>query len=270
MPPTLYEQTIDESIRVSYPLLIAGGEAEQEAEVYMKQLINDWQKTHEEMQCEPTNLRLVGAGASTNRTFLLSQRNVEGTFCSGLPRCLHRFNRHGELMSVGTRLRTRDADTGIVKYEYDFWLQPGPYGAPTLPKLKPRAEEKIPLTSTESRFHPTKRPYDKQVRLTYSFTNNYLRSLTKREVIDNATAVSLAPEAKKHIEFHFAGGESHEGRVFRFIAHQAGHGTTIHYFRCDVKEGKSNKFDVLLGTRVLKNWSPQKHLPMVKAYLGLE
>ena len=133
MPPTLYEQTIDESIRVSYPLLIAGGEAEQQAEVYMKQLINDWQKTHEEMQCEPTNLRLVGAGASTNRTFLLSQRNVEGTFCSGLPRCLHRFNRHGELMSVGTRLRTRDADTGIVKYEYDFWLQPGPYGAPTLP-----------------------------------------------------------------------------------------------------------------------------------------
>ena len=271
MPPTLYEQTIEESTRADYPFLIVNGEAEREAEVYMKALINDWTKLYEEMQCGSINLRLMGPGVPTNRTFLLSRINIKGSFCSTLPMCLHRFNQNGELMTVGTRLRTRDMKTGIVKYEYDFWIEPRPYGAPVQPpKLKQRAEERIQLTSTESRFHPTKRPYDKQVRLTYSYTNNYQKSLVKREVLDNATAFNLAPETKKHIEFHFADGGTYEGTVFRFITRQPGQGTVIHYFKCEVRSGKSNKFDVLLGTQVLKNWAPQKHLPMVKAHVGIE
>ena len=78
MPPTLYEQTIQESTRADYPFMIVNDEAEREAEVYMKALINDWAKLYEEMQCGSINLRLMGPGVPTNRTFLLSQKTSKG------------------------------------------------------------------------------------------------------------------------------------------------------------------------------------------------
>ena len=102
MPPTLYEQTIQESTRADYPFMIVNDEAEPEAEVYMKALINDWAKLYEEMQCGSINLRLMGPGVPTNRTFLLSQKNIEGTFHSTLPMCLHRFNKNGIIPTSNT------------------------------------------------------------------------------------------------------------------------------------------------------------------------
>ena len=267
---TPYDILLQESRRVNGTHPIPHGQHVQDAEVYMKDLINDWDKMTE-MWFESVNLRLnKPSGDATNRTFLLSLRDVNGGYKG--TRELHRFNQHGQLMTVGTYYRTRDELTGISQPFYDFLLEPRPYGyKKPVPELKKRAEERVKLTDTQSQFHPMERPYDKQARLTYSHTNKYQKSLIKREVLDNATAFRCTPLAKKRVKFHYTDGASYAGRVLRFVTYTVEDGTTIHYFKCSLKSGQNNnKFDVHLGTTVLKNWSPKKHLPVVKAYLGIE
>ena len=252
-----------------YPHPIDDGEAERKAEEYMKQLINDWDKCDEMELHNAVYIRLKNraTGQATNRTFFVSHRNQEGTLDSGKPRSIHRFNEHGQLQTVGTRTSVRRKDRPS-HYTYQFWAEPQPYGKPPpAPKLKPRQEETIKVVKPSSLFHPEKRPSEGQVRLTYSFTNEYEKSLTKREALDNATIFKLAPDTKKCIKLHCFPPD-YTGNVLRFIATNDD-GITVHYFPCNLREGNSNKFDVLLrlpGT-LAKNWAPKKHLPLIQEEL---
>ena len=256
---------------VHYPYSIEDGEAERKAEEHMKTLINDWDKMME-MGVTAVHIRLKNkaTGQATNRTFLVSQRDQEGKFTSGTPKRIHRFNEHGKLLSVGMRTYTRRGQGKPSQYGYQFWEEPIPYGKPPAgPTLKPRQEESIKIAKDESKFHPECMPYDGQVRLTFSFTNDYKRSLVKKDLLDNATAFANTPATKKSIERH-GFDEKYTGKVLRIIVHSPDDGIHIHYFQCIIA-GKSNKFHVVLDKDVLlKNWAPLKHVPQVKAYLNIE
>ena len=262
---SFYDQVTAESLIVK-----CGGHevkdnaAKKAAEGHMKVLINDFDKMID-MQVDAVHLRLVSAsGHATNSTYLVSHRCQDGTYNRSFPKYLHRFNEHGLLRTVGTRVRGPQG-----KYTYSFYPESQPYGAAPAPKLKPRQEERIKASPNMSMFHSGQAPYDGQVRLTYSFTNEFGRSLKKREVIDNATAYQLTPDTKKTVACHGFDPAQYTGKVFCFITQTDSSTTDIHYFACEVKD-KSNKVDVMLSSgMVLKNWAPRKHLPIMTAHLGI-
>ena len=261
----------EDVLTVPYPYTIQDDESERKAEEHMKTLINDWEKS-EEMGVGAIHIRLKSqaTGQAINRTFLIDYRDQEGNLGGNSPKCIHHFDEHGNLHTVGTKHRQPREKGRMPVYKYRFWEEPQPYGTPpAAPTLKPRQEESIKIAKDESKFHPECMPYDGQVRLTFSFTNDYKRSLVKKDLLDNATAFANTPATKKSIERH-GFDEKYTGKVLRIITHSPNDGIDIHYFQCIVA-GKSNKFHVVLDKDILlKNWAPLKHVPQVKAYLNIE
>lgn len=255
---------------VPYPYEIKDDEAQRKAEEHMKALVNDFDKMVD-MGLTAVCVRLKNSktGQATNRTFFVSQRDQQGTHTSTTPKRVHRFNEHGKLLSVGVRTYKKRESPKPARYTFEFWEESKPFSATGSATLKPRQEEAIKIAKDESRFHPECSPFDGQARLTFSYTNDYARSLVKRDLLDNATAYLNKPDGLKSIVRH-GFDETYEGKVLRIIAQGEGDCVVIHYFKC-VIAGKSNKFHVELEEgNVLKNWAPAKHVPMVKAFLNIE
>ena len=150
-------------------------------------------------------------------------------------------------------------------------MSPIPYQpAPTqCAPLKPRQEERVKVAKDQSLFHPNHTPTEGQIRYTFSYTNEFSRSLIKRDLLYNATTFKATPEAKKATKLHGFAGD-YTGKLLRVITSSADGALTIHYFKC-TQNGEHDHWHVQLDEQTtLKNWAPKKHIPIVKKYLQIE
>jgi hypothetical protein len=259
---SIYQQLHEEDvITVPYPYPIA----EDNAESLMKNFINDNDKCYD-MEMTPAILRLHNPTTQqkTNRAFLISWRDQEGELC-GRKKLIHRLNEDDMLETVG--LQTKKARRS---YEYTFFSTPQPFMKPSneVTPQEPRKVERTKIIKSDNLLHPGKMPAESQVRATFAPSNNYKRNLIKAHLLANATAIKRTPASKVHIERH-GFDDSYTDQVLRCIVSHPNDSFTIHYFRCIL--GKHKHFDVLLDDNMtLKNWAPKKHLPMLKAFLGIE
>jgi len=240
---------------VPYPHAVEDGDDRRNAEVHMKSLINDVNRSGE-MELTAVHIRLKNKakGQATNSTFLLSLRDDDGDMFSRKPRRRHRFNEHGKLHTVGTRT-ARKRQGGYSVCHYEFCEVPQPYQqAPTHgAQLEPRQEERVKIAKNESLFHPDHTPTDGQVRYSFSHTNDFSRNLVKRDLLDNATTFKATPEAKKSIKHHFF-GDDYTGKLLRVITKSGDDGSLpMPYFKC-IQNGGHNHWHVQLDEHTtLKN-----------------
>ena len=272
--PKFYSNLTDpynDLITVPYPYVITSGEPVRRAEAHMKALINDHHRC-DEMNLSAMHVRLknTATGQAENRTFLFSLADDDGDELSRKPRRVHRYDEHGKLHTVGLRT-SHQIEIGHSIFKCQFWEVPRPYqSAPTQPApLKPRQEERVKVAKDQSLFHPSHTPTEGQIRYTFSYTNEFSRSLVKRDLLDNATTFKATPEAKKAIKLHGLAGD-YTGKLLRVITSSADGALTIHYFKC-TQNGKYDHWHVQLDEQTtLKNWAPKKHIPIVKKYLQIE
>ena len=282
--PKFYSNLTDpysDLITVPYPHIITSGEPMRKAEAHMKALINDHHRC-DEMNLSAMHVRLknVTTGQAENRTFLFSLADDDGDELSKKPRRMHRYDEHGKLYTVGLCTSHR-IEIGRTIFKCLFWVSPRPYQpAPSQPApLKPRQEERVKVAKDQSLFHPNHTPTggetctyplptEGQIRYTFSYTNEFSRSLVKRDLLDNATTFKATPEAKKATKLHGFAGD-YTGKLLRVITSSADGALTIHYFKC-TQNGEHNHWHVQLDEQTtLKNWAPQKHIPIVKKYLQI-
>ena len=263
---TMYENLqYSDIITVAYPHPIEDHDTEKVRDNLMKDLINDVDWCYEK-EVTPELLRLHNPTThqKTNRAFLISWRDQDGDIC-GTHKLIHRLNEDGVLKTVGTKIRKARHN-----YMYSFFDAPQAFHKPSkdiVPK-NPRQVERIKIHKSENIMHPGIMPVESQVRLTFAPSNNYERNLTKAHLLANATAIKTTPASKVHIERH-GFDKSYTDQVLRCIVSHPNESFTIHYFRCIL--GKHKHFDVLLDDNMtLKNWAPKRHLPMLKAFLGIK
>jgi len=283
--PKFYSNLTDpysDLITVPYPHIITSGEPMRKAEAHMKALINDHHRC-DEMNLSAMHVRLknVTTGQAENRTFLFSLADDDGDELSKKPRRMHRYDEHGKLYTVGLRTSHR-IEIGRTIFKCLFWVSPRPYQpAPSQPApLKPRQEERVKVAKDQSLFHPNHTPTggetctyplptEGQIRYTFSYTNEFSRSLVKRDLLDNATTFKATPETKKAIKLHGFAGD-YTGKLLRVITSSADGALTIHYFKC-TQNGEHDHWHVQLDEQtILKNWAPKKHIPILKKYLQIE
>ena len=272
--PKFYSNLTDpynDLFTVPYPHIITSGEPMRKAEAHMKALINDHHRC-DEMNLSAMHVRLknVTTGQAENRTFLFSLADDDGDELSKKPRRMHRYDEHGKLYTVGLRT-SHQKEIGCTFFKCLFWVSPIPYqSAPSQPApLKPRQEERVKVAKDQSLFHPNHTPTEGQIRYTFSYTNEFSRSLVKRDLLYNATTFKATPEAKKATKLHGFAGD-YTGKLLRVITSSADGALTIHYFKC-TQNGEHNHWHVQLDEQTtLKNWAPKKHIPIVKKYLQIE
>lgn len=268
--PTDYENLTDrynDIFTVPYPHPLT---SEETAEKYMKDLIND-HKRCDEMNLSAMHVRLknVVTGQADNRTFMLSLADDNGDELSKKPRRMHRYDENGELYTVGLRT-SHQKEIGCTFFKCLFWVTPVLYESShtQCTPLKPRQENRMKVHTDRSLFHPNQLPNEGQIRYTFSHTNNFSRSLVKRDLIDNATTFKATPKTKAFVELHGIASD-YTGKLLRIITSSADGDLTIHYFKC-TQNGKHNHWHVQLDEQtILKNWTPKKHIPIVKKYLQI-
>ena len=293
--PKFYSNLTDpynDLITVPYPYVITSGEPVRRAEAHMKALINDPRCDEMNLSAMHVRLKNTATGQAENRTFLFSLADDDGDELSRKHRRVHRYDEHGKLYTVGIRTShrmelygnkpAREDEPARTAFKFQFWEVPRPYhSSATQPApLKPRQEERVKVAKDQSLFHPSHTPTEGetctyplptegQIRYTFSYTNEFSRSLVKRDLLDNATTFKATPEAKKAIKLHGLAGD-YTGKLLRVITSSAGGVLTIHYFKC-TQNGKYDHWHVQLDEQtILKNWAPKKHIPIVKKYLQIE
>ena len=242
---------------------------ERAIEALMKELIDDTARMEsEELTCIRVRLFNPDNGRKINRTYVVSQRDPYGDLC-GKTKHLHRFDRHGQLHTVGARSKLRrESRYDPTQFRFQMYDHPIPYQHSSVLVVPPaKRVENIKLSTTANIMHPNTAPYESQVRMTLSFTNEYKKNLTKAHLITNANAITCALDSKVKIVMHDLDG-AYEGKVMRVITRPETDSFAIHYFKV-VEVGEHNHFNVVLGDNlpVLKNWASKKHLPTLKELL---
>jgi hypothetical protein len=242
---------------------------EKKIEALMNELIDDTARMNsEELICIRIRLFNTDNGSKVNRTYVVSQRDPYGDLC-GKTKHLHRFDRHGQLHTVGARSKLRrESRYNPTRFRFQMYDHPIPYQHSSALVVPPaKRVENIKLSKTSNIMHPNTAPYESQVRMTLSFTNDYKKNLTKAHLITNANAITSSLDSKVNIVMHSL-DSAYEGKVLRVITRPTTDSFAIHYFKV-VIVGEHNHFNVVLSDDlpVLKNWAPMKHLATLKELL---